>query len=45
MAGEQKGADGTRASGFVHNSENRMPRDSAETACSMTKARNAVTAE
>jgi len=26
MAGEQKGTDGTRASGFVHNSENRAPR-------------------
>jgi broad specificity phosphatase PhoE len=26
MAGEQTGGDGTRASGFVHNSENRMPR-------------------
>ena len=26
MAGEQKGMDGTRVSGFVHNSENRGPR-------------------
>ncbi len=26
MAGEQRGGDGTKASGFVHNSENRMPR-------------------
>jgi broad specificity phosphatase PhoE len=27
MAGEQKGSDGTKVSGFVHNSENREPRN------------------